>query len=182
MRGTDFETRLMARYGDGEIPKEDVGGIIEEAIENNVIERDEVGRWEHGKYTVAKLLQLMRMWRTDFLRESFSINDISCKDEGQCSDGGTMEDKPRLECYGERANCNDTFVTTEEAFLSSLRDKTRVITSRGSGHGRRVVRGVLKAWEEYEGLSRSSRKCSKRWWLLLVFLGPLYFLYVQKPF
>lgn len=181
MKSTDFEMRLVERYGTGVIPKEEVESILNEAVESNVIERDEIGKWEKGEeYTVPRLLRLMRKWRTDFLKDSFSINDISCKDEGRCDDGCLEENELKKFEYNEDSNANDSFMTTDEAFLSSLRDKTRIITSRGSSNGKKVVRSVLKAWEEYERLP--TKKKSRKWYFLGLLAVPMYFLYVQKPF
>ncbi|WEL38451.1 hypothetical protein PFJ87_04g01250 [Encephalitozoon hellem] len=181
MKSTDFEMRLVERYGTGVIPKEDIEGILSEAVESNVIERDEIGRWEKDEeYTVPRLLWLMRKWRTDFLKDSFSINDISCKDEECCDGGCTDESELKKFEYNGESDANDSFMTTDEAFLSSLRDKTRMITSRRSNNGKRIVRNVLRAWEEYERLP--TKKRSRRWYFLCFLAIPMYFLYAQKPF
>ncbi|CAD25293.1 hypothetical protein [Encephalitozoon cuniculi GB-M1] len=183
MRSVDFEMKLMERYGDGVIPREDIEGILREAVESNVLERDEVGEWERNdEYTVARLLQLVRKWRTDFLKDSFSINDISCRDEDRGGDRRLFPDGskgPEKECCSSIGG-DDSFMTTDEVFLSSLRDKTRIITSRGNSNGKKIVRSVLKAWGEYERLPSAQK--SWRWYLLVPLLIPAYFLYVPKPF
>ncbi|ADM11392.1 uncharacterized protein Eint_041030 [Encephalitozoon intestinalis ATCC 50506] len=181
MKSVDFEMKLVERYGTGVIPKEDIESVLNEAIENNVIEKDEVGRWEKDEeYTVSRFLRTIRKWRTDFLKDSFSINDISCKDEGRCGDRYLDEGEFKgLECH-EEPNVNDSFVTTDEAFLSSLRDKTKIITSRRNNNGKKIVREVLRAWGEYEKLP--TKKKSYGWYFLVLLVVPVYFLYVQKPF
>lgn len=163
MQSAEFEMKLLKRYGSNPIPREDVYGVLEEAVENNVIEREELGEC-HGECSVPELMQMLRRWRTDFLKDSFSINDMCSYDDGR-----------------GRSDSRESFVTTDDAFLSSLRDKTRVITERGACADRRAIRSILRAWEEYERLP--VRRTRRYWYVLLpVLLAPLCLLYVREPF
>lgn len=181
MKSNEFEMKLIKRYGNGRIPSGDIEGILEEAVEGNVLEREEIGEYvRDGGYTVAELLQLMRKWRTDFLKDSFSINDMcSCVD---VSVQGISErcKKPGNEDGGSPC-ARESFITTDDAFLSSLRDKTRIINERRSNNNKKMAKNVLKAWSEYEKLGM--RRKHRYWYFLFPMLFvPLYFMYTQKPF
>lgn len=182
MDNVDFEVGLIKRYGNGRIPREDMERMLGEAVSSGVLEREEVGEYDRDReYDVSELLELIRKWRTEFLRESFSINDM-CTYEGNdvhvrntCPSG-----EETLGGHGRDESPKDSFVTTDEAFLSSLRDKTRIITERGSISNKKIVRSVLRAWKEYE--EQPVKRKTRHWYLLLILLIPLYFLYVPKPF
>jgi hypothetical protein len=167
---SDFETRLLQKYGKRTIPREEVKKILDEAVRQSIIEPDEIGIY--GECTVPGLLQLMREWRTDFLRDSFSIKDMySYRDDGVHHEEKSSAPGP---------DPRDSFVTTDETFLSSLRDKTRIITERGASINKSTVRGVLKALYEYEHMGGGGR--GRLWyWLLPLLFVPAYWLYERKP-
>jgi hypothetical protein len=171
---SDFEAKLLQKYGKRTIPREEVKRILEEAVRQNIIEQDEIG--PYGDCTVPGLMQLMREWRTDFLKDSFSINDMySYKDDTEA------REHPDARRKAPGSGAKDSFVTTDETFLSSLRDKTRIITERGTASNRDAVRGVLKALSEYERME--TRKRSMAWLCFIpLLLLPMFWLYERKPF
>ncbi|KAM0671999.1 hypothetical protein CWI42_041510 [Ordospora colligata] len=180
MKSSSFERRLFERYGEGPIPKEDVGMVLEEAVANKMIERGEIKDYKSREYEVAELLGMIRGWRTDFLKESFSLNDISCQEESSVLERSEIVDEGMRSCSADWRG--ESFLMRDEELLSSLRDKTRMITSRGGLNGKKMARNVLKAWEEYE--ERYARVSGRRYWYLCVLLVviPLYCLYVPRPF
>ncbi|KAH9411591.1 hypothetical protein HK407_04g06960 [Ordospora pajunii] len=181
MKSSSFERRLFERYGDGPIPREDVGMVLDEAVGSKMIERSEIKDYKSKEYGVTELLGMIRGWRTDFLKESFSLNDISCQDESCSLERiGVGDDGVRSSGADVRG---ESFLMRDEEFLSSLRDKTRMITSRGGFSGKKMAKSVLKAWEEYE--RRCVRVRGRRYWCLCVLVViPLYCycLYVPRPF
>lgn len=169
------------------IPRDEINLVLNEAVESNVISRDEIGRIdEYESYDVRRLLRMMRRWRTDFLQDSFSINDISYSDDISysghgCSSRPVEERCDELTHFDDVMSGKDTFISTDEAFLSSLRDKTKMITSRRNDGHKKMIRSILHAWEMYERLPVRS---GRRYWYLgfPLLIIPLYLLYSQKPF